>query len=223
MFTVKRPLLSILALRVRHNAYLYGAALRGLDRPHRCAQTARMKRLLAPLIAIGFLAASSVAQAALPMGATAPEFSTKGAKAGKEVDFDLKQALKRGPVVLYFYPKAFTQGCTLEAHAFAEATPEFAELGATVIGMSADDLPTLKKFSTEACRDKFAVAVATPKIIKEYDVALARDGKPQGMADRVSYVIDRSGKVVFIHSDLDYRDHVKMTLAAVKVLAKKRP
>lgn len=157
------------------------------------------------------------------MGATAPEFSTQGAKGGKEIKFDLKQALKRGPVVLYFYPKAFTQGCTLEAHAFADATPEFEKLGATVIGMSADDLPTLKKFSTEACRDKFAVGVATPKIIKDYDVALAREGMPQGMTDRVSYVIDRGGKIAFIHSDMDYRDHVKMTLAAVKVLAKSRP
>ena len=157
------------------------------------------------------------------MGATAPEFATRGAKAGKEVDFDLGKALKRGPVVLYFYPKAFTQGCTLEAHAFAEATPEFEKLGATVIGMSADDLPTLRKFSTEACRDKFAVAVATPKIIKDYDVVLARKGAPQGMADRVSYVIDRNGKIAFIHADMDYRDHVRMTLAAVQVLAKAKP
>jgi peroxiredoxin len=194
-----------------------------VDRAARSGQTAGMKRIMAPLVALGLLSAASAVHASLPMGATAPEFTTKGAKAGKEITFDLKEALKRGPVVLYFYPKAFTQGCTLEAHAFAEATPEFAELGATVIGMSADDLPTLKKFSTEECRDKFAVAVATPKIIKDYDVALIRKGAPEGMTDRVSYVIDQNGKVVFIHSDLDYRDHVKMTLAAVKVLRAKRP
>ena len=182
-----------------------------------------MKRIMASIAAVGLLLAASAAHASLPMGATAPAFATKGAKAGKEISFDLKEALKRGPVVLYFYPKAFTQGCTLEAHAFAEATPEFNALGATVVGMSADDLPTLKKFSTEECRDKFAVAVATPKIIKDYDVALVREGMPQGMTDRVSYVIDRSGRIAFIHSDLDYRDHVKMTLAAVKVLAKSKP
>jgi peroxiredoxin Q/BCP len=183
----------------------------------------RMKRILAPLAALGLFVAAAPAMASLPMGANAPAFSTKGAKAGKEINVDLKKALQRGPVVLYFYPKAFTQGCTLEAHAFAEATPEFEKLGATVIGMSADDLPTLKQFSTEECRDKFAVAIATPKIIKDYDVALKREGMPQGMADRVSYVIDRNGKIAFIHSDLDYRNHVKMTLAAVKVLAKRRP
>ncbi|WP_188767216.1 peroxiredoxin [Novosphingobium endophyticum] len=182
-----------------------------------------MKRIMASIAAVGLLSAASAALASLPMGAAAPAFTTKGAKAGKEISFDLKEALKRGPVVLYFYPKAFTQGCTLEAHAFAEATPEFNALGATVVGMSADDLPTLKKFSTEECRDKFAVAVATPKIIKDYDVALVREGMPQGMTDRVSYVIDRSGRIAFIHSDLDYRDHVKMTLAAVKVLAKSKP
>lgn len=182
-----------------------------------------MKQILALIAAAGLFSAATPALASLPMGATAPQFATKGAKAGKEIAFDLRKALKRGPVVLYFYPKAFTQGCTLEAHAFAEATPEFEKLGATVIGMSADDLPTLRKFSTEACRDKFVVAVATPKIIKDYDVSLAREGMPQGMADRVSYVIDRSGKIAFIHSDMDYRDHVKMTLAAVKVLAKSKP
>jgi peroxiredoxin len=134
------------------------------------------------------------------------------------MSFDLKAALKKGPVVLYFYPKAFTQGCTLEAHAFADAIDDFARLGATVVGMSNDDLPTLQKFSTEACRDKFAVAVATPAVIKAYDVALKREGAPAGMTDRTSYVIAQNGKIVMVHSDLDYRDHVKLTLEAVKEL-----
>jgi peroxiredoxin len=182
-----------------------------------------MKRFLASIVAAGLVATAPAAHASLPMGAAAPAFTAKGAKAGKEIAFDLKKALERGPVVLYFYPKAFTQGCTLEAHAFAEATPDFNALGATVIGMSADDLPTLKKFSTEECRDKFAVATATPRIIRDYDVALVREGAPQGMTDRVSYVIDRSGRIAFVHSDPDYRDHVKMTLAAVKALAKSKP
>lgn len=191
-----------------------------LDSDCLSGHTVAMKRLLPPIVAFGLLAAASMAHASLPIGAKAPEFTTRAAKAGKEIGFDLKTALKRGPVVLYFYPRAFTKGCTLEAHAFAEATPEFEKLGATVIGLSADDLATLKKFSTEECRDKFAVGVATPKIVKDYDVALVRKGMPEGMTDRVSYVIDRSGKIAFIHSDLDYRDHVKMTLAAVKALAK---
>jgi peroxiredoxin len=86
--------------------------------------------------------------------------------------------------------------------------------------MSADDLPTLQKFSTEACRDKFTVAVATPAIIKDYDVALKRDGMPAGMTDRTSYVIARDGKITMVHSELDYRDHVKLTLEAVQKLKK---
>lgn len=159
--------------------------------------------------------------ATLPVGAAAPAFSTQGALGGKDVSLDLRKALRKGPVVLYFYPKAFTQGCTLEAHAFAEATPEFAKYGATVIGLSADDLPTLRKFSTEACRDKFTVGVASPAIIKSYDVALKRAGAPANMTDRTSYVIAPSGKVVFVHSDMNYRDHVAQTLAAVKALKKR--
>ncbi|KQM13925.1 peroxiredoxin [Novosphingobium sp. Leaf2] len=179
-----------------------------------------MKRLLPSIAAFGLLAISGTAHASLPVGAKAPAFSTQAAKGGKTMPFDLREALRRGPVVLYFYPKAFTQGCTLEAHAFAEATPEFAKAGATVIGMSADDLPTLQKFSTEACRDKFAVAMATPQIIKEYDVSLKKAGAPAGMTDRTSYVIAKDGRIVMVHSDLDYRDHVKLALEAVNKLKK---
>ncbi|MDE8654151.1 peroxiredoxin [Novosphingobium album (ex Liu et al. 2023)] len=177
-----------------------------------------MKQILAPIAALALLALPGAALASLPVGAKAPAFSTQGAKGGKDIAFNLRAALRKGPVVLYFYPKAFTQGCTLEAHAFAEATDEFARYGATVLGMSADDLPTLRKFSTEACRDKFAVAVATPAIIKAYDVALKREGMPAGRTDRTSYVIARDGRITMVHSELDYRDHVKLTLEAVKAL-----
>jgi len=177
-----------------------------------------MMKVLALLVALVLPAA---AMATLPVGAQAPAFSTQGALGGKDVAFDLRKALRKGPVVLYFYPKAFTQGCTLEAHAFAEATPEFAKYGATVIGMSADDLPTLRKFSTEECRSQFAVGTATPAVVKAYDVGFARPGAPAGLTNRTSYVIAPSGKIVFVHSDLDYRDHVKLTLDAVKRLKKK--
>lgn len=181
-----------------------------------------MRKLILPLAALGLCSLSVSAEAALRVGAKAPTFVTKGARAGKDITFDLSKALKKGPVVLYFYPKAFTQGCTLEAHAFAEATDDFAKLGATVIGMSADDLPTLKKFSTEACRDKFAVAVANRSIIAKYDVAMQREGVPSGLTERVSYVIGQNGKVVMVHSDSDYRDHVRLTMEAVKKLAAAR-
>ncbi|ROT95293.1 peroxiredoxin [Altererythrobacter sp. FM1] len=179
-----------------------------------------MKRYVCAAIA-AIVFGTVPAAAELPVGAKAPMFATKGALAGKEFGFNLRAALAKGPVVLYFYPKAFTQGCTLEAHAFAEATPEFAKLGATVVGISNDDITTLKKFSTEACRDKFAVASATPAIVDAYDVRLVRDGKDTGLTDRTSYVIDQSGKIVMVHSDLSYKDHVSLTLAAVKKLAHK--
>lgn len=189
----------------------------------RRVQTDAMIKSFAAFAAVVAFALPGAALANLPVGAKAPAFSTQGALAGKDVPLDLRTALRKGPVVLYFYPKAFTQGCTLEAHAFAEATPQFAKYGATVIGMSADDLPTLRKFSTEACRDKFTVGVATPAIVKSYDVALKRAGLPSGVTDRTSYVIAQDGRVAFVHSDLDYRDHVTQTLAAVKALkARKR-
>jgi len=175
-----------------------------------------MRKLFLALAAPLALALPTSAQAELPVGTKAPIFATWGALAGKAFRFNLKDALRKGPVVLYFYPKAFTQGCTLEAHAFAEAHDKFAAAGAMVVGMSADDLATLKRFSTEECRNKFAVAVADPVIIRAYDVALKREGLPAGLSDRTSYVIGQDGRIVFVHSDLDYRDHVSLTLAAVQ-------
>lgn len=164
-------------------------------------------------------------QAALPVGAAAPTFTTQGALDGKAFSFNLRTALRRGPVVLYFYPRAFTQGCTLEARAFAEAHDQFAAAGASVVGMSNDDLPTLQRFSTEECRSKFAVAIASPEVIRAYDVALvlppeyaARAASSQGRSGRTSYVIGTDGRIRFVHSNLDYRDHVRLTLEAVKAL-----
>jgi len=156
--------------------------------------------------------------AALQQGTRAPAFSTTGALAGKSFSFDLRRALARGPVVLYFFPKAFTQGCTLEANAFAEAMGEFKSAGAQVVGLSADDLATLKRFSTEECRDAFPVAHASSATIKAYDVNFAREGQDTGLSDRTSYVIAPDGRVVMVHSDLDWRQHVARTLAAVKAL-----
>lgn len=177
-----------------------------------------MRTLTAAALALAAVVLPASAQAQLAVGARAPTFTTDTALGGTAARFDLAQALRRGPVVLYFYPKAFTQGCTLEAHAFAEATAEFAAAGATVIGLSADDLPTLRRFSTEACRSKFAVGVATPAIVKAYDVALAGAGMPANLTNRTSYVIAQDGRITFVHSDLDYRDHVRLTLAAVRKL-----
>ena len=159
----------------------------------------------------------------MPLGPKRPTSSRAGRWGGKLFSVNLVQALKKGPVVLYFYPKAFTQGCTLEAHAFAEATPDFRAAGATVIGLSNDDFATLQRFSVEACRDKFAVATATPAVVKAYDVDLVRDGKSTGLTKRTSYVIGQDGRIKLVHSDMDYKDHVRVTLAAVRAIkAKKR-
>jgi peroxiredoxin len=180
-----------------------------------------MKRIrTAILAALATLGAGALgitsASAELPKGVKAPGFVTRAALAGDEFGFTLRAALAKGPVVLYFYPKAFTSGCTLEANAFAAAMPKFKAAGASVIGMSNDDIATLKRFSREECRDAFPVGVASPQIIAAYDVALGNSG----LASRTSYVIARDGRIAAVHSSEDYRGHVEKTLAAVKALKK---
>jgi peroxiredoxin len=166
--------------------------------------------LLPGLAALAFCAAPAFA--ALPVGADAPSFTTQASLAGKAMPFDLKAALKKGPVVLYFYPAAFTSGCTIEAHDFAEATDQFKALGATVIGMSADPIEKLNKFSVTECRNKFAVGAASPQVIADYDVKFP--DKP--ISNRTSYVIAPDGKVIFAYSALDPAGHVEKTMDAVK-------
>ena len=172
-----------------------------------------MRKLLFGLSAIAL--ATTPASAALKQGAKAPDFTTTGAVGGKAFKIHLAEQLKKGPVVLYFFPKAFTSGCTAEAHAFSESIGEFRKAGAQVIGMSADALPILKKFSIEECRSAFPVATATPATQKAYDVVWAEH---PGLTTRTSYVIDRNGRVVMVHDDLNFSEHVAKTLAAVKAL-----
>ena len=169
---------------------------------------------LALLLAQAF--ATSPALAVLKPGDKAPVFATEAALGGQPFPFGLAQALAKGPVVLYFFPKAFTAGCTVEAHAFAEATPRFQALGATVIGVSSDDIDTLKRFSVEACRNQFAVA-ADPqaKVIQAYDAASLFS---RNRAARVSYVIDRDGRIVYTHDGMNPEGHIEHTLKAVERL-----
>lgn len=169
-----------------------------------------MRRLL-PLLA---LALSAPALAALPIGTAAPDFATQGARAGKTFDVQLSKLLKRGPVVLYFFPAAFTPGCTVEAHEFAEASGDFAKAGATVLGVAADPIDKLAKFSVEECRSKFAVAVATPAMIQGYDVKLPTSPR----SNRTSYVIGKDGRIRYVHSEMRPDEHVSGTLAAVRAL-----
>ena len=152
--------------------------------------------------------------AALPDGTKAPVFSAEASLAGKSFKFSLADALKKGPVVLYFYPAAFTPGCTAEAHDFAEATDKFAALGATVIGVSHDPIDKLNKFSVSECRNKFAVASdADGSVMKEYDAVLPV--KPD-FANRTSYVIAPTGQILYSYTDLNPGKHVANTMAAVQ-------
>ena len=171
-----------------------------------------MKRLM--ILGLGCAALAAPLYAALAPGAQAPDFTTQATLAGKPFTFSLADALKNGPVVLYFYPAAFTKGCTIEAHNFAEATDKFKAMGATVIGVSHDNIETLNKFSVSECRNKFAVAAdADQKITKEYDAVLAQ--KPE-YANRTSYVIAPTGKIIYEYTAMDPDKHVSNTMAAVE-------
>jgi len=152
--------------------------------------------------------------AALPNGTQAPDINTQATLAGKEFKFSLADALKKGPVVLYFYPAAFTPGCTTEAHLFAEATPQFEALGATVIGVSHDPIEKLDKFSVSECRNKFAVASdGDGSIMKAYDSVL--ESHPE-YANRTSYVIAPTGEIIYSYTAMNPDKHVDNTMAAVK-------
>lgn len=170
------------------------------------------RHLLAALTLIA--AASAPALASLSVGATAPDFTAPASMGGKVFTFDLADALKKGPVVLYFYPAAFTKGCTIEAHDFAAAIDQYKALGATVIGVSHDNIDTLNKFSVSECRSKFPVA-ADPKltVAKEYDAVLPEDPT---YANRTSYVIVPGGKIIYTYTDMQPDKHVANTLNALK-------
>jgi peroxiredoxin Q/BCP len=171
-----------------------------------------MRRLLFTAAATALI--SVPALAALPDGTKAPDFSTEASLAGKAFKFSLAEALKKGPVVLYFYPAAFTPGCTVEAHEFAEATDKFKALGATVIGVSHDPIEKLNKFSVSECRNKFAVASdADGSVMKNYDAVLER--KPE-YANRTSYVIAPTGVIIYSYTEMNPEKHVENTMAAVK-------
>lgn len=177
----------------------------------------RTKLLLAALL----LPLSVPAGAELAPGAVAPAIDANGAMAGKPIKVNLKAALRKGPVVLYFFPAAFTGGCNAEAAAFAAALPDFTKAGATVIGMTAGNVDKLIAFSSEHCAGKFAVAAASPAVVKGYDVLLKKpDGTATTITSRTSYVIAPNGKIIFAHTDMNPGDHIRMTLDAVRKLKK---
>ena len=171
-----------------------------------------MKRLAVLACAASLLAAPAVA--ALKLGADAPDFSAQASQGGKQFPFRLSDALKKGPVVLYFFPAAFTPGCTIEAHEFAEASDDYKKLGATLIGVTAGNIDRLTQFSVSECRSKFPVAADPHAVIaKTYDAVLA---VYPGLSDRTSYVIAPDGKVLLVYSNSNPNEHVGKTLEAVK-------
>ncbi|TMM50009.1 peroxiredoxin [Qipengyuania marisflavi] len=180
----------------------------------------RTRKAIAASLAAVLAFATTPSFAALKGGAQAPLFTASGAMAGKPITVDLAKALKRGPVVLYFFPAAFTGGCNIEAQAFANAMDGFRKAGATVIGMTAGNTDQLAAFSAEKCAGKFAVAAATPKLIASYDVALTKaDGSKTDWSDRTTYVIGQDGRIAFSYSNLKPNEHVAKALAAVRGLA----
>lgn len=159
---------------------------------------------------------SSAALAALKAGDVAPDFTLQAAQGGKEFSFSLEQALAKGPVVLYFYPKSFTSVCTIEAHEFAEAMEQFTALGANVIGVSSDKIATQREFSTKECRDKFPVG-ADPdfNVINAYDAAFKVPVAGAMFANRISYVIAPDRKILSVVEDSGATRHIQNALAAV--------
>ncbi len=163
--------------------------------------------------------AAGGAQAALPAGSKAPDFRARATLGGKEFDASLAAMLQKGPVVVYFYPAAFTKGCTVEAHDFADAMPRFDHLGAHVLGVSEDKIATLDRFSVSACQSRFPVAAdADGSIARAYHATLP---VVSGYASRTSYAIAPDGTILAVYSAMDPDGHVSRMLEAVKLWASK--
>jgi len=154
------------------------------------------------------------AHAALDLGETAPTFTIPAALGGKVYKFSLAESLKKGPVVLYFFPAAYSTGCSAEAHYFAESMSQFDALNASVVGVSSDGIESLTKFSVQACQSKFPVASdESMAVIKSYDAVMQT--RPE-FASRITYVIAPDGKIVFQYNSLNPTKHVERSLAALR-------
>jgi peroxiredoxin len=165
---------------------------------------------------VALFALPLTAAAALDVGERAPDFSMQAALGGKVYPYSLAESLKKGPVVVYFFPAAYSQGCSAEAHRFAEAMPEFEALGASVVGVSADDIGTLTKFSLQSCQSRFPVASDEAlTVIKAYDAVMQT--RPE-YANRISYVVGPDGTIAYSYMSLNPDKHVEKMLNAIKGL-----
>ena len=163
-------------------------------------------------------AMATPAAAALDIGDPAPKFTATAALGGKTFRYSLAEALAKGPVVVYFFPAADSNDCSIEAHAFAEAIDQFTALGATVIGVSADDIDTLAKFSVKSCQSRFPVASDQSKtVIQGFDAVMQT--RPD-FANRLSYVIAPNGNVAYFYQNLNPDKHVERMLSAIRALSK---
>ena len=195
-----------------------------------------MKRAWIAVLLAG--AVTSPASAALKAGESAPAFDAPASLAGKTFPFSLADALKKGPVVVYFYPSAYTQGCDIEAHTFAETKDKFDSAGATIIGVSNDKIARLNQFSADPkyCAGKFPVASdADGKIATAYGLKImaAKAGikDTEGVeidhafTERTTFVIAKDGKITTVLSSADDKispvEHVDKSLAAVEQLTGK--
>lgn len=168
-------------------------------------------------VTVAILAFGPATHAALDIGEPVPQFVAEAALAGKIFRYSLADALAKGPVVVYFFPAADSSDCSIEAHAFAEAIDRFAALGATVIGVSADDIDTLAKFSVKSCQNRFPVVSDESKaVIQGFDALMQT--RPD-FANRLSYVIAPNGTVAAYYQNLNPNKHVERMLNAVKALS----
>jgi peroxiredoxin Q/BCP len=192
-----------------------------------------MKRFMTSmaLTAVVSAAITLPAFAALKEGDAAPDFKTQASLAGKEFSFSLKDQLKKGPVVVYFYPSAYTGGCNIQAHTFAEKIDAFKAAGASVVGVSLDSIERLNDFSADPqyCAGKLPVASdADGKIAQLYDlkVAGAREGMKDsrgkdighGFAERTTFIVTKDGKVAATVGGVSPTENVDKALAAVQKL-----
>jgi thioredoxin-dependent peroxiredoxin len=174
-------------------------------------------RPLRPALFLVLAALATPVAAALPVGSKAPDFATTGALGGSPSNCILGINSNMARWCSISIPRHSPRGARWKPRHSPMPCRNFAKQAHGWLGMSTDNLETLQRFSTEACRSAFPVAIASPQTVKAYDVVLK--SKPE-LTDRTSYVIDRSGKIVMVHSELDWKDHVSKTLAAVRSLKK---